>query len=148
MFGAAVVIAYFQPASCADVAPSSESSQQDGVRLAELKSPVTNAYGSAKSAYQPSLGHIGICSVAVSHFVYAVVVWNCLRVTVMPMLARLDWTRAAILGKGSVWSTTITTFLHADASQTPSWFVSYLESIIAALALSADPASFGVAYGS
>ena len=26
-------------------------------------------YGSAKSAYQPSLGHMGTCSVAVSHFV-------------------------------------------------------------------------------
>ena len=73
--------------------------------------------------------------------------WVC-GIGMTPMLARLDWTSAAILGKGSVWSTTITTSLHADASQTPSWFVSYLESIIAALALSTDPASFGVAYGS
>ena len=64
------------------------SSQHDGVRLAELNNPVTYPYGSLKSAYHPSLGHIGILFVAVSHFVYIVVVCNGWIFVVMPMPCR------------------------------------------------------------
>src|SRR5438128_4404545 len=120
MFGVAVVFLYPHFVSCSEVAPSSESLQQDGVRLAELNRPVTNAYGSPKSAYQPSLGQIGISEVAVSHFVYIVVVSNGLTFTSIPMLARFCWTRAAIFGLGSVWSITMSTFLHSGASHMPS----------------------------
>src|SRR2546427_2072351 len=120
MLSVGVVFLYPHLASCADVAPNSESSQHDGVRLAELNSPVTKAYGSAKSAYQPSLGQSWTCEVAVSHLVYAVVVWNCFMFTVIPIAPRFCWTRAAIFGKGSVWSTTMRTFLQAGASHRPS----------------------------
>src|SRR5436309_13154545 len=104
-----------------------ESLQQDGVRLTELHSPVTKAKGSAKSAYHPSLGQVGTRWVASSHLVYIVVVWNCLMFTVIPISWMFCWISAAILGLGSVWSMTMSTFLQASASHMPSLLVSYFD---------------------
>src|SRR6266496_4076890 len=134
MLMVAVVILYPHFCSWAVVAPNSESSQHDGVRLAELNSPVTKAYGSLKSANHPSVGHMAICAVASSHLPYMVVVWNCWMCRVMPIPVRFCWMRAASLGDGSVWSTTVRTSLHSVASHTPSWLESYFDCIISALA--------------
>ena len=116
-----------------------ESSQHDGVRLPELNSPVTKAYGSGKSRTHPSLGHSGMCWVASSHFVYIVVVWNCLTLSVIPSGPRFCCSTATSCGLGSVWSITVRTSLQAEASHVPSWFVSYFDWAISAFALVGSP---------
>ena len=65
----------------------------------------------------------------------------------MPIFARSEATDASWAGNGSAELPTENTSWHALASQTPSWFVSYFDCIISALALVRSPRLPGVAYG-
>src|SRR4029450_12842415 len=66
----------------------------------------------------------------------------------MPILARLSTTTGSALVQGGVLRLTMIRPLQADASQTPSLLLSYLDCFISSLALASSPAKLGDLYGS
>src|SRR2546428_9704547 len=103
---------------------------------------------SGKSWSQPTWRQSGKFYGADSHLEKIVVPETRCRSRLSPIAAAFCLNRAPIFGPGSVLTPRVSTSLQGSASQTPSWFVSYLDCIIRALALVGSPESLAEAYGS
>src|SRR5918995_7491196 len=65
----------------------------------------------------------------------------------MPIFSRLDTTTASASVQGVTFRLIMTRLEHSLASQTPSWFVSYLDCFISSLALASSPRLPSEGYG-
>ena len=104
--------------------------------------------GSAYSLPQPALAAMGTRFFTVWIVVYAVPVSSSRTFTWIPIDPRFSWMIGVYFVNGSMLRFTKSTLLHTEASQVPSWFLSYLDCDISCFAAFRSPDSLGDWYGS